>query len=72
MVLMVVMVVVGVNIDGCCEVLGMGVGFLEVEIFWIEFFCKLVWCGLCGVKLVIFDVYEGLKVVVVWVLSVIY
>lgn len=69
-VLVVVIIVVGVNSDGRCEVFGMVIGVLEVEMFWMDFFCGFVWWGLCGVKFIILDVYEGIKVVVLWVFSV--
>lgn len=68
----VVIIVVVVNEDGKCEVLGVVIGLFEVEIFWIEFLWFLVDWGLCGVKLVIVDDYKGLWVVVCWVFNVIY
>lgn len=52
-------------IDGICEVLGIVVGDSEFYEFWCEFLVLLKVCGLIGVYLVIFDVYVGLKVVVV-------
>jgi putative transposase len=57
-----VTVAVGVNTDGRREVLGLAVGPSEAETFWTEFLRSLARRGLRGVKLVISDSHEGLKV----------
>ena len=54
-----VIVAVGVNSDGCGEVLGMMIGPSEAEAFWTDFLRKLARRGLRGVKLVISDAHEG-------------
>jgi transposase-like protein len=63
-----VIIAVGVNGDGRREVLGMTIGASEAETFWTEFLRKLARRGLRGVKLVISDAHEGLKVAVTKVL----
>jgi transposase-like protein len=63
-----VIIAVGVNDDGRREVLGMSVGPSEAEIFWTDFLRSLARRGLRGVKLVISDAHEGLKVAVAKVL----
>jgi transposase-like protein len=63
-----VTVAVAVNSDGRREVLGLAVGPSEAETFWIEFLRSLARRGLRGVKLVISDAHEGLKVAVARVL----
>ena len=64
-----VIVAVGVNSDGRREVLGMTVGHSEAEPFWAEFLRSLTRRGLRGVKLVISDAHEGLKLAITKVLS---
>ena len=64
-----VIVAVGVNSDGRREVLGMTVGHCEAEPFWAEFLRSLTRRGLRGVKLVISDAHEGLKLAITKVLS---
>lgn len=59
-----VIVAVGVNSDGRREVLGMDIGASEAEPFWTAFLPKLTRRGLRGVKLVISDAHEGIKVAV--------
>jgi putative transposase len=59
-----VIVAVGANADGRREVLGMDIGPSEAETFWTEFLRKLARRGLRGVKLVISDAHEGIKVAV--------
>ncbi|MBY8965063.1 IS256 family transposase [Algiphilus sp. NNCM1] len=59
-----VIVAVGVNGDGRREVLGMDIGPSEAETFWKDFLRKLARRGLRGVKLVISDSHEGIKVAV--------
>ena len=64
-----VIVAVGVNSDGRREVLGMTVSHSEAEPFWAEFLRSLTRRGLRGVKLVISDAHEGLKLAITKVLS---
>ena len=64
-----VIVAVGVNTDGRREVLGMDIGPSEAEPFWTAFLRKLTRRGLRGVKLVISDAHEGIKIAVAKVLS---
>ena len=64
-----VIVAVGVNTDGRREVLGMTVGNSEAEPFWVEFLRGLARRGLRGVKLVVSDAHEGLKVAIAKVLG---
>ena len=56
-----VIIAVAVNTDGRREVLGMEVGASEAETFWTKFLRSLTARGLRGVKLVISDSHEGLK-----------
>src|SRR5512145_836937 len=63
-----VTIAVGVNADGRREVLGMAVGSSEAEPFWLDFLRTLKRRGLAGVKLVVSDAHEGLKVAVTRVL----
>jgi putative transposase len=64
-----VMVAVGVNTDGRREVLGMDIGPSEAETFWTAFLRKLTRRGLRGVKLVISDAHESIKVAVSKILT---
>ena len=64
-----VIIAVGVNDDGRREVLGMAIGCSEAETFWTEFLRTLARRGLRGVKLVISDAHEGLKVSIARVLN---
>ena len=57
-----VIIAVGVNTDGRREVLGLSIGASEAEPFWTSFLRSLMRRGLRGVKLVISDAHEGLKV----------
>jgi putative transposase len=59
-----VIVAVGVNSDGRREVLGLDIGASEAEAFWTAFLRQLRQRGLRGVKLVISDAHDGLKVAV--------
>jgi transposase-like protein len=59
-----VIVAVGANADGRCEVLGMDIGPSEAKTFWTDLLRKLRRRGLRGVKLVISDAHEGVKVAV--------
>jgi putative transposase len=53
---------VGVNADGRREVLGMDIRPSEAETFWTEFLRKPRRRGLRGVRLIVSDAHEGLKV----------
>src|SRR5437899_8248321 len=64
-----VIVAVGVNGDGRRELLGLAIGASEAETFWTDFLRKLARRGLRGVKLVVSDAHEGLKVAIGKVLS---
>ena len=64
-----VIVAVGVNADGRREGLGMDIGPSEAETFWTTFLRKLARRGLRGVKLVVSDAHEGIKVAVSKVLA---
>src|SRR3954452_18007606 len=64
-----VIVAVGVNGDGRRELLGLAIGASEAETFWTDFLRKLARRGLRGVKLVVSDAHEGLKVAIAKVLS---
>jgi len=64
-----VTVAVGVNRDGRREVLGMDIGPSEADTFWTGFLRKLTRRGLRGVKLVVSDAHEGIKVAVLKVLT---
>jgi putative transposase len=64
-----VIVAVGVNSDGRREVLGLDIGPSEAETFWTAFLRKLARRGLRGVKLVISDAHEGIKIAATKVLS---
>src|ERR1700728_2051800 len=57
-------IAVGVNSDGRREVLGMEIGTSEAEPIWTEFLRQLTRRGLRGVKLVVFDVHEGINAAV--------
>jgi transposase-like protein len=50
-----------VNSDGVREVIGLDIGEVESEAFWLEFLRSLRARGLDGVQLVISDHHEGLK-----------
>jgi putative transposase len=54
-------IAVAVNTDGRREIIGLGLGPSEAEIFWTEFLRGLKARGLDGVKLVISDAHTGLK-----------
>jgi len=60
---------VAVAIDGRREIIGLGPGPSEAEVFWSTFPEGLVRRGLKGVKLVVSDAREGLKHAVAKVLS---
>ncbi len=50
--------------DGKREIVGLHIGPSKTETFWADFLKSLVRCGLRGVKLVISDAHEGLKVAI--------
>lgn len=54
-------IAVAVDTDGRREIIGLGLGPSEAEIFWSTLLKGLVRRGLKGVKLVISDAHEGLK-----------
>lgn len=51
----------GVNQDGRREILGLGLGDSEAQVFWVDFPRRLRRRGLAGVQLIISDAHEGLK-----------
>ena len=55
-------IAVGVNSEGRREVLGTACGPAETEAFWLDFLRSLAGRGLSGVRLVVSDAHEGLKV----------
>jgi transposase-like protein len=59
----------GVNQDGRREILGLGLGESEAQVFWVEFLRSLRQRGLSGVQLVISDAHEGLKAAIAQVFS---
>jgi transposase-like protein len=59
-----VIVAIGVNDDGHREVLGVDIVTTENEAAWSAFLRELVARGLSGVKLVISDAHEGLKLAI--------
>ena len=62
-------IAVGVNADGRREVLGLEIGTSEAEPIWTEFLRKLTRRGLRGVKLVVSDAHESIKMAVSKVLN---
>ena len=58
-----------VSQDGVREVIGLDIGEIESEAFWLEFLRSLRARGLDGVRLVISDHHEGLKNAIARVLS---
>lgn len=63
------MIAVAVTTDGRREIIGLGVGPSEAEPFWSAFLKGLVKRGLKGVKLVISDAHEGLRLAITRVLG---
>lgn len=59
----------GVNQDGRREILGLGLGESEAQVFWVEFLRSLRQRGLSGVQLVVSDAHEGLKAAIEQVFS---
>lgn len=66
---MALVIAVGVNKSGEREILGFDVGMSEDGEFWKEFLRGLVSRGLKGVKLVISDSHEGLKMAIKEILT---
>lgn len=64
-----IIIAIGVNTDGRCEVPGLETGTCEAWPIWTEFLRKLTRRGLRGVKLVISDAREGIMAAVSKVLS---
>lgn len=54
-------IAVAANTEGRREIIGLGIGPSEAEIFWTEFLRSLKARGLGGVRLVISDAHTGLK-----------
>ena len=62
-------IAVAVNTEGRREIVGLGIGPSEAEPFWSAFLKSLVKRGLKGVKLVISDAHEGLRLAITRVLG---
>src|SRR5690242_490506 len=62
-------IAVAVNTEGRREIVGLGIGPSEAEPFWSAFLKSLVKRGLNGVKLVISDAHEGLRLAITRVLG---
>src|ERR671929_832089 len=62
-------IAVAVSTDGRREIIGLGIGPSEAEPFWSSFIKGLVRRGLKGVKLVISDAHEGLRLAITRVLG---
>jgi putative transposase len=62
-------IAMGVNAEGRREILGLGLGDSEAQVFWAEFLRSLRRRGLSGVQLVISDAHEGLKAAIGQVFS---
>jgi hypothetical protein len=62
-------IAVAVSSDGRREIVGLGIGPSEAEPFWSSFIKGLVRRGLKGVKLVISDAHEGLRLAITRVLG---
>src|SRR3984885_1541644 len=60
---------VAVNTEGRREIIGLGIGPSEAEPFWSSFIKGLVKRGLRGVKLVISDAHDGLRLAITRVLA---
>ena len=66
---MAVIIAVAANTEGRREIIGLSVGQSEAAAFWIDFLRSLNRRGLKGVKLVISDAHEGLKLAITQVLA---
>ena len=62
-------IAVAVNTEGRREIVGLGIGPWEAEPFWSAFLKGLVKRGLKGVKLVISDAHDGLRLAITRVLG---
>src|SRR5947199_2930918 len=62
-------IAVAVSTDGRREIVGLGIGPSEAEPFWSAFLKSLVKRGLRGVKLVISDAHDGLRLAITRVLG---
>src|SRR6201986_5071381 len=62
-------IAVAVSTDGRREIVGLGIGPSEAEPFWSSFIKGLVRRGLKGVKLVISDAHDGLRLAITRVLG---
>jgi putative transposase len=62
-------IAVAVNTEGRREIVGLGIGPSEAEPFWSSFLKSLAKRGLKGVKLVISDAHEGLRLALTRVLG---
>src|SRR5829696_6358230 len=62
-------IAVAVNTEGKREIVGLGLGPSEAETFWSAFLKGLVKRGLRGVKLVISDAHDGLRLAITRVLG---
>jgi putative transposase len=62
-------IAVAVNTEGRREIVGLGLGPSEAEPFWSDFLKGLVKRGLKGIKLVISDAHEGLRLAITRVLG---
>src|SRR5439155_18515844 len=63
-------IAMAVDTDGRREIVGLGLGPSEAEPFWSAFLKSLVKRGLTGVKLVISDAHDGLRLAITrWALS---
>src|SRR3984957_1869854 len=62
-------IAMAVSIDGRREIVGLGIGPSEAEPFWSAFLKGLVKRGLKGVKLVISDAHDGLRLALTRVLG---
>src|SRR6478672_1217638 len=62
-------IAVAVSTDGRREIVGLGIGLSEAEPFWSGFIKGLVKRGLKGVKLVISDAHDGLRLAITRVLG---
>ena len=58
-----------VSSDGRREIIGLGIGPSEAEPFWSAFLKGLVKRGLKGIKLVISDAHDGLRLAITRVLG---
>jgi len=58
---MAILIAIGINRNGYCEILGVSVSMSEAEIHWAEFLNSLKERGLKGVKLITSDDHKGLK-----------